>query len=228
MLTGILGNTLFIYKEISVTKNTKSENLTKSILVFVRDHWALVASVGYLYLSVIGMSQAYFFFHAFGINVFEFSELNDFALAAFKEPKTLLYGLGMVAYVSFASLMAQVFIKRREKRKGGSSNLNSNILTMQMRVMSLMVIPALLFVPIFLPNLLNNSYNDEWKSDYISDAKNHVEIKLRVSSIHNLPNGEIKNLSMLGTTDKFTFFYSKSEKKVIIVPITNVLYVQHS
>jgi len=205
----------------------KSENLTKSILVFMRDHWALVASIGYLYLSIMGMSQAYFFFHAFGINVFEFSELNDFALAAFKEPKTLLYGLGMVAYVGLASLMAQVFIKRREKRKDESSN-NSNILTMQMRAMSFMVIPALVFVPIFLPNVLNNSYNEKWKSDYVSDSKNHVEIKLRVSSIHNLPNGEIKNLSMLGTTDKYTFFYSKSEKKVIIVPIANVLYVQHS
>lgn len=211
-----------------MTQNMKSENLTKNILVFMRDHWALVASTGYLYLSIMGMSQAYFFFHAFGINVFEFSELNDFALAAFKEPKTLLYGLGMVAYVGLASLMAQVLIKRREKRKGEPSNNNSDILTVQMRVMSFMVIPALLLVPVFLPKLLNNSYNEKWKSNYISDAKNHVEIKLRVSSIHNIPKGEIKNLSMLGTTDKFTFFYSKSEKKVIIVPIANVLYVQHS
>jgi hypothetical protein len=215
-----------------VPQSTKQESLTKSILVFMRDHWALVASTGYLYLSVIGMSQAYFFFHAFEINIFEFSELNDFALAAFKEPKTLLYGLGMVAYVGLAALMAQVLIKIREKRKSESESessiLNSNILTMQMKAMSFMVIPALLLVPIFLPNLLNNSYNDEWKSGYISDAKNHVEIKLRVSSVHNLPDGQINNLSMLGTTDKFTFFYSISEKKVIIVPIANVLYVQHS
>lgn len=209
-------------------QNTKSENLTKNVLVFMRDHWALVASIGYLYLSIMGMSQAYFFFRAFGINVFEFSELNDFALAAFKEPRTLLYGLGMFAYVGLATLLAQVLIKKREKRKESSSYLKSNILTMQMKAMSFMVIPVLLVEPFILPNLMNNSYNDKWKLDYISDAKNHAEIKLRVSPIHNIPNGEVKNLSMLGTTDKFTFFYSKSENKVIIVPIANVLYIQHN
>ncbi|MEZ8695009.1 hypothetical protein AB6D15_22485 [Vibrio splendidus] len=215
-----------------MTQTSKSESLTKSILIFMRDHWALVASVGYLYLSVMGMSQAYFFFKAFGINIFEFSELNDFALAAFKEPKTLIYGLGMVAYVGAASLMAQYMIKRREKRREEreelSRPLSSNLLTKQLKVMSLMVIPALLLVPIFLPNVLNNSYSDKWKSAYISDTKNHAEVRLRVGTVHNIPNGELKNLSMLGTTDKFTFFYSKSSKKVIIILISNLLYVQHS
>lgn len=85
------------------------EKTDKSILVFLRDHWALVASIGYLYLSIMGMSQAYFFYQSFGINIFEFSELNDFALAAFKEPKTLLYGL--------ASLLSYVVIKRRKANK---------------------------------------------------------------------------------------------------------------
>lgn len=85
------------------------EKMDNSILVFLRDHWALVASIGYLYLSIMGMSQAYFFYQSFGINIFEFSELNDFALAAFKEPKTLLYGL--------ASLLSYVVIKRRKANK---------------------------------------------------------------------------------------------------------------
>ena len=46
------------------------EKTDKSILVFLRDHWALVASIGYLYLSIMGMSQAYFFYQSFGINIF--------------------------------------------------------------------------------------------------------------------------------------------------------------
>ena len=46
------------------------EKMDNSILVFLRDHWALVASIGYLYLSIMGMSQAYFFYQSFGINIF--------------------------------------------------------------------------------------------------------------------------------------------------------------
>ncbi|HBC3537103.1 hypothetical protein P3656_15580 [Vibrio parahaemolyticus] len=210
-----------------MAQNKQSESLTKNILVFVRDHWALVASVGYLYLSAMGMSQAYFFFNSFGINIFEFSELNDFALAAFKEPKTLLYGLGMVAYVGLASFLAQVLIKRRERRGVDNGSFN-NIVKSQMKAMSFMVIPVAVMVPIVLPSMLNDSYNEVWKSRYISNANNQVEVKLRVAAIHNVPNGDVDNLALLGTTDKFIFFYSKSDEKVVIVPIANVLFVQHS
>ena len=76
-----------------------------------------------------------------------------------------------------------------------------------------MVIPVALFVPILLPNMLNDSYNDNWKLDYISKVNNSVQVVLRVSTVHNIPSGNIKNLSMLGTTDKFTFFTLKRLKK---------------
>lgn len=205
----------------------KTDELTKSILIFVRDHWALVASVGYLYLSIMGMSQAYFFYHSFGINIFEFSELNDFALAAFKEPKTLLYGLGIVVYVGVVSLVAQLYIKMRASKSDGERNL-TGILQKQMKAMTVMVVPVILLVPVILPNMVNDSYDDFWKDEYVSNKGNEVDIKLRVSSVHKLPGGDITGLSMLGTTDKYTFFYSKETKKVLIIPINNLLLVKHN
>lgn len=133
----------------------------------------------------------------------------------------------MIAYVGFASFLAQVFIKRREKRESKSVGVN-NLLKTQIKVMSFMVIPVAILVPITLPNMLNNSYDEGWKSKYISSDSNQVEVKLRVAAIHNVPNGDVNNLALLGTTDKFVFFYSKPDKKVVIVPIGNVLFIQHS
>ena len=63
-----------------------------------RDNWAWVAPLIYIYVTLTGMAQSWFQFNAFGINVFEFSELNDFLLAAFREPVSFLAILGLITY----------------------------------------------------------------------------------------------------------------------------------
>lgn len=93
-----------------------------------------------------------------------------------------------------------------------------------MKIMSRMVVAVILLVPVILPNMVNDSYNNGWKNKYIS-SNSEVDIKLRVSDSHNLPGGDVRNLSMLGHTDKYTFFYSKEEKKVIVMPIANLIMV---
>lgn len=197
------------------------EDLFKKTLIFMRDHWALVASLGYFYLSIMGMAQAYYFYHSFGVNVFEYSELNDFALAGFKEPKTLFYGLSMVAYLAIVLLIAQRLFKRRPSLNA------SRMLKLQFRMMSIMVIPALILLPFFLPNMVNDHYSESWKDKYLTKPNNQAKIKLRSASIHNLPGGDIDNLAILGTTDKYYFFFNRSINKVLIIPISNILYVQH-
>ena len=56
--------------------------------------WA--APIVYVYVTIVGMFQSWFQFNAFGINVFEFSGLNDFLLAAFRKPLSFLVIIGTV------------------------------------------------------------------------------------------------------------------------------------
>ena len=69
---------------------------------YLREHWALAASVGYLYLTLLSMVQSSVLFAKYEINIFEFAELNDFLLAAFREPLSLIAGLGVLLYLGVA------------------------------------------------------------------------------------------------------------------------------
>ncbi len=69
-----------------------------TILSFLKDHWALLASVGYLYLTVVGMALSWSLYQRYGINVFEFAELNDFLLASFREPLAFLATVVVAVY----------------------------------------------------------------------------------------------------------------------------------
>ena len=64
----------------------------------LRDNWTWIAPIGFLYVTYVGMFQSWMYFDAFGINVFEFAEFNDFLLAAFREPDSFLYLLVLLLY----------------------------------------------------------------------------------------------------------------------------------
>ena len=178
-------------------------------------------------MSAIGMSQAYLFYNSFDINVFEYSELNDFALAAFKEPKIFLIGLALSAYMavillvtqSTALLLARFYFKKK---------IDAGSLRTQSKAISALTILFIFIVPIIWPNIINDNYSDDWKKDYLDNPHNQASIKLRVSSVHGIKNGDIKNLTILGTTDKYYFFYDKKMEMTLMIPISNILYVQHS
>lgn len=230
-------------------------NSIKKLFELLIKNWALVASMGYLYLSIFGMSQAYFFYNAFNINIFEYSEINDFVLASLKEPLTLLFGLGFISYLIFILLLlewstilgkktnewiSEKWTKWFDKRKTEGlsekwakriskieelsiklDRFGNKLHNSQKKLAFLLVIPIIFGSPIIIPKLLNENYSQSWKDNYINSKKNAVSIKLRVS-------GELNDLAILGTTDKYIFFYKKNDNKLLITPVSNVLYIEKS
>ena len=85
---------------------------TLSLLTFVKENWTWIAPAIYAYATILGVVSSWVRFREYGINILDFAELNDFMLAAFRDPITLLAAVG-VYFVGFlyASLLEWQFIK---------------------------------------------------------------------------------------------------------------------
>ena|SRR5215204_563364 len=88
---------------------------------FVSDNPTLVLTLLYLYVTGIGMLYSALLYRRFGINIFDYSEIADFLLAAFKNPIALLVVVVQVALFLIARVVAGIWmawIRTRSEREG--------------------------------------------------------------------------------------------------------------
>lgn len=72
---------------------------------FFRQHPAVVGTLLYFLANVVGSAYLWALFREFGINAFDFTEANDFLLAAFREPTTLLLAAFAAAFAVGGALV---------------------------------------------------------------------------------------------------------------------------
>src|SRR5215210_1029614 len=77
----------------------------------------VVLSLLYLYVTAIGMLYSAVLYGRFGINVFDYSEISDFLLAAFKNPVAFL-AAGLLAVMGAAVLSIQMSLVRKNEQQG--------------------------------------------------------------------------------------------------------------
>ena len=133
------------------------------MLKLAKDHWTWFTSFVYIYVSVVGMVDAWKHFNAFGINVFEFAEINDFLLAAFREPQSflvilLLIVLGLVYFVLlwFFSILNN-FVLPRYFSKSWSWALNIKLTRIYTAIAILTSLFYLLAAPYYGPRIYNDN-----------------------------------------------------------------------
>mgnify|MGYP005817728503 CR=1 FL=1 len=185
---------------------SKSDNSgLEQYLSYLIEHWAIAASIGYLYLTIIGMVQAGVLFSKYEINIFEFAEINDFLLAAFREPVALLTGLGLLLYLGFAFTI----LYRRKGRNITSSKLFAS------KAMLANIFLSGLFMPIAIQILF---------ADYFSDSYNRkVSIELRRGTLPDIADISTTKFKLIGTSENFVFLHSKDNDRSYIVPTSNIV-----
>ncbi len=82
----------------------------------LRDHPALIFTIGYAVVSLVGMMFSWSLFRRFGVNVFDYAEVTDFLMAALREPMTFTLAGGGVLMSWFiwwwASVEQRIFARR--------------------------------------------------------------------------------------------------------------------
>ena len=62
---------------------------------------------------------------------------------------------------------------------------------------------------------------------FVSESDRQVEALIKdLEKKDGIEKGWIKNLSLIGTTDKFVFFYNRSKKEILVAPLNNVLLIK--
>ena len=199
--------------------NTGNENkgvpqVGIGILEYLKNNWGLVASAGYIYLTIIGMVQSWVFFHPFGINVFEYSETNDFLLAAFRKPSSVIIGIILGGIVVGYRLLIFRFIapKLSPKRK-------------KYYVTGAIVVGILLgfCATIIIPYLKGNPVEQ-----LIKDNERLVKVSVRRGEIKDYDAGKV--LHLIGTTERYVFFLDSESKDSIAIPDSNIVemrFIRH-
>ena len=201
------------------------EPVTRDWLTVLQEHWGLAISIAYVYTSYTGMVISYFHFQNFGINVFEFAELNDFLLAAFRQPKSLVVTMFFIAYVWAVFYFLPKYLAKVVARP---SSLPKSF--------------RLVRIPNLTP-LLSRRYRRLWKSIFVAmlvgtpyfankNSPNSNEFQEAEISIRGIKNNaddaqQYNKFCLIGTTEKYVFFVERDDSKnVLIAPVTSIQLIR--
>ena len=183
----------------------------------LKKHWAWAAPLAYIYVTVVGMVQSGIYFRVFGINVFEFAEINDFLLAAFRQPTSFLFVFIVMIYSWGARAMFEDLAKlsvagaeriaARFQRFKNPLPLLATLREFARNLLDAFILVLVLVVaPFQTPFLLNDGYGPAWRDKFMGDPERTFAVQL--TNRAGAPSDErwLADLVLVGTTQSFVFF----------------------
>lgn len=215
----------------------------------------VVLSLLYLYVTAIGMLYSAVLYGRFGINVFDYSEISDFLLAAFKNPVAFL-AAGLLAIMGAAVLSIQMSLVRKneqqweeliraredqEERLKSENKYNKEIeklkvekaWTQQKMKSSLergrrqTVISAIVIAvtSIFTSFILPYYSASKTASSIMAGETPSVDVRYR-SFKGSAGQVTVPGLGLIGATQKAAFFYDVDEKHTLVIPQSQLVSIE--
>ncbi|WP_027362659.1 hypothetical protein [Desulfospira joergensenii] len=188
----------------------KEEN--KGFLSWLKDNWPWLAPVSYIYVTYVGMVQAYNLFKNFGLSIFEFAELNDFLLAAFQNPWFFLFVLLPFLFTGIF-LVAITSIKKWVLYRGDSFQSPGRIKAA--KFCSILILGGLVILFPIWAQLTS-------KEDVLADENRKIRLLVSQGDKSKNVSGWIEKMRLIGTTEKFIFVYNEKTDTKIAIPQSNV------
>ena len=169
---------------------------------YLLDNPTLALSLLYLYVTAVGMLYSMVLYLHFEINVFEYSEITDFLLAAFKNPRALVIaaftGAGVVIWVSAGEELWKLIgrLMGRPPKPEDRSKQERRDALVYVAILCVFVVSSMILAPRFA----------DQKASYIKSGDSPtVEVQYRSFSGSA---GQVTepNLRLIGATQKAVFF----------------------
>jgi len=183
-------------------------------------HWlqtenlGLGLTLGYLFLTALGMLHRALVFLSFRINVFDYAEPSDFLLAALRDPLIILVCLAPIPIVALYFRMSYAFQKRSTKSNwlyGGEAR----------RALALRYQRPLYLVTAGLWALAASlHYANSVSKDLRAGKGRRVQVDL-IASPNASPADTTPQL-LLGTTQKYLFLYDATKQLTSVIPVSNI------
>lgn len=170
-------------------------------------------TLGYLFLTAIGMFHRALVFYMFRINVFDYAEPSDFLLAALRDPLIILVCIAPIPLLSIYFRFAR-WLQRRTKSKWITGTEKQQALTAKYRR------PIFAATAVVWATAASLHYATSVARDFRAGAGRKVQVAL-LSGVAPLATDTVPQL-LLGTTQKFIFLYNPSRQTTSVIPIGNV------
>jgi hypothetical protein len=199
-----------------------------SITAFFREHPAIVGTLLYLQATEFGIAYSWGLYRRFGINVFDYAELNDFLLAAFK-------GLSVfVIAFMYALLFPVVYLyivratmERMSSRYTSASPASRAGMKLPLRALSW---PLVLVLYVILALLLTFAtgwfFSTYAAQDLVKAEAQMVSVRYQATSKAAEQTTET-NLKVIGNTQQFTFFYDTADQSTLVVPHAQIVWIRY-
>jgi hypothetical protein len=222
-----------------MTEESKQANKGGKVRSFCRENPTLLLSLMYVDLTGIGILYSLLFYRQFGINIFDFAEIGDFLLAAFKAPGVtffvLLAQVGLLLLLVAMRMTWREYVTRPDQRTEEIqadqrteeikefAHLRRSIYRGEtmVRALGVLIVAITLLLTAALPPRLANSQADAIKQG----EQPQVTVQHRNFS-RSAEQVTEPGLHLIGATQNTVFFYDVSEKRTIMVPQSQIVSIE--
>jgi hypothetical protein len=189
---------------------------------FFREHPAVVGSLLYVGITIVGVVYSWTLFKRFGINIFDYAETNDFLFAAFRDPAVFAISIGTLLVASLSqigTLLAVNFILRRrlQTELAGVAVIRSFLIAL------VFVLPIFVFITsIAVANLFGNRTADSLLSP-TDEPLTSVQYRATSGSDEQAKETDLR---VIGTTQSFVFFYDRKDTRTLVIPIAQIVEME--
>lgn len=206
---------------VSNATPTPSKDISEKSLEYFANHPAIVVTIFYVLITIIGLIYSWSFYNRFDLNIFDYAELNDFLLAAFKNENTIILCIGFLI-INMVDTYFFYYYKKEKKPKGIVS------------LFGMFIVTIVLYIPL-APFITSGVAADR----IIKKEAFTLSVQYRTGDKNNPIYTE--DLFLLGTTDKFALFLKSKDKEVkkledfyeegklrpVVIPISNLVRIDY-
>jgi hypothetical protein len=180
---------------------------------FRTENVGLMLTLGYLFLTGLGMFHRALVFLMFRINVFDYAEPSDFLLAALRDPLIILVCIAPIPLLALY-FRGAAWLQGRSTSKWLSGTEKQKELARRYRR------PVYALTAVLWATAASLHYASSVARDLRAGTGRRVQVEL-ISSAHPGPTDTLPQL-LLGTTQKFLFLYDAPSQVTSVIPLSNI------
>src|SRR5215208_34417 len=162
----------------------------------LHEHYAVVFPLLYGYFTVLGMFYSYFLYKRFGINIWDYAEIGDFLLAAFRNRAAFWAGVVLVMGLVMGVIVMQLL---------------RNLLSLDKEIVWTSTAVVFIFLALLAPIFII-LFGVERRTNSIKEGfEQKLEVRYRSYS-GSADQVTEPDLELIGATQKVVFFYDVKDK----------------
>jgi hypothetical protein len=203
---------VFVANYLFKVRSDKSqgEELRGSMRLFL-EHSTFFLSLLYGLLTAIGIFYSYILYRQFRINIFDYAEIGDFLLAAFRNRVALLAFGCLLVFIMLEAVVLCFLFSHRIRRT--------------LYTIIILFVPALIFG--VLIGFAVSAPNSVVETAHSIKQGKQPRVKVRFNSSSGSADQTTEpGLVLIGATQKVVFFYDVNDERTIVIPQSQIVSIK--